>query len=435
MGAGELASAPVLDELVALFRREEDAHALAAAGRALARTLGDRRGDLSRLAAKLGTLLRAPDPLVRRAAVRLAGLSGGAVPTSALLALATDGAPGLREDLLTALGRLGAPEADELLAAALGDVDPAIRECAAEALLGRQGLGTLGRLLEWVSGEDDAGARLSIAERLVAPGVNAAELLPAVEAALRRLDRDDPVAEPLLALQVAILEQGRAPTGEADVDAAITALFPTYARLTGVRGFAPLGRSLRTAEALCRTSAGIRDADLSPPIALWIKVLEGYLHAWLAPRLETLQREPGPLWDHVDRLLGQSWPTYQKYLAARWSDPMDIGGTKVELPLRALPNALRDLGERRVKRVDTPLSVTEWARLLLLLAVDHPSGVKNLLRVSAQGADHVVGVGHRLLGLAAVRNVVTHRSAAGAATLDAFRRTYYASFEDLTRLA
>jgi HEAT repeat protein len=435
VGAGELASAAVHGDLVALFRREEDPHALAAASRAIARTLDGRSGALARLAPKLGTLLRAPDPLVRRAAVRLAGLAGGAVSAQALLPLATDGAPGLREEVLTALGRLGAPEADELLVAALGDVDGAIRERAAEALLGRQGLETLAPLVEYVSGEDDAGARLSVAERLVVPAVGAPALLAGLDAALGRLGPDDPVAEPLLALKVAVLEQGGNSTGEADVDAAITALFPTYARLSRVRGFGSLGRSLRTAEALCRTTSGIRDADLSPPIALWVKVLEGYLHAWLAPRLETLQREPGPLWDHVDRLLGQTWPVYQRWLQTRWSDPMDIGGTKVELPLRALPNALRELGERRLKRIDQPLSVTEWARMLLLLAVDHPSGVKNVLKVSATGADQIVNVGHRLLGLAAVRNVVTHRAAAGASTLDAFRRTYYAAFEDLTRLA
>jgi hypothetical protein len=37
--------------------------------------------------------------------------------------------------------------------------------------------------------------------------------------------------------------------------------------------------------------------------------------------------------------------------------------------------------------------------------------------------------------LAQVRNIVTHRSVAGAATLTEFRRVYYAAFEELTTLA
>jgi hypothetical protein len=37
--------------------------------------------------------------------------------------------------------------------------------------------------------------------------------------------------------------------------------------------------------------------------------------------------------------------------------------------------------------------------------------------------------------LAQVRNVVTHRSVADAATLAEFRRAYYAAFEDLVGMA
>ena len=439
VGAGEIASPDSLGELVALFRREQDPEALAAVSRAIAQVLSSRPDapapELARLGAKLGQLLGAADPLLRRSAVRLAGLSATAVPVASVVALAEDRAPGVREEVVTALGRLDAPEAETILADALEDVDAAIRERAAEALVTRGGLVAVERLLAWISSDDDADARAAIAERLPLPAVEARGLLPALDAALARLSSDDAVTEPLLALKVRILEQDDAPVGEQDIEAAIVAAFPTYARLSQASGFAPLGRSMRTAEALCRTAGGIEGGDLSPPISLWTKVLEGYLHAWLAPRLANLQRDPARLWEHVDRLLGDSWPAYQKYLQTRWSDPVDVGNTRVELPLRALPNALRELQERRLKRVDQPLSVTEWARILLLLAVDHPSGVRNVLRVSATSADNVVHIGHRLLTLAAVRNVVTHRAVAGAATLDAFRRTYYASFEDLTRLA
>ena len=50
-------------------------------------------------------------------------------------------------------------------------------------------------------------------------------------------------------------------------------------------------------------------------------------------------------------------------------------------------------------------------------------------------AERTVSLAHRLHTLAAVRNLVTHRASAGAQTLAAFRRSYYAAFEDLVGLA
>jgi hypothetical protein len=99
-----------------------------------------------------------------------------------------------------------------------------------------------------------------------------------------------------------------------------------------------------------------------------------------------------------------------------------------------VPNAVRELQEHRRKRLDSPLSVTEWARMLLLFAVDHPaSGFRNIMKLKS--GERTVNLAHRLHALAAVRNLVTHRSNAGAATLSAFRRVYYATFEDLVALA
>jgi hypothetical protein len=168
-----------------------------------------------------------------------------------------------------------------------------------------------------------------------------------------------------------------------------------------------------------------------------MKVLENYVHAWLGPRLATLQREPAVLFDYVDRVIGAGWPGYQRWLEPRWRDPAEVGGARVELPLRAVPNAVRELADHRRKRLDSPLSVTEWARMMLLFAVDHPSGFKNLFKLGpASGSrDRIVGLAHRLHTLAAVRNLVTHRASAGAATLGAFRASYYATFEDLVALA
>lgn len=111
------------------------------------------------------------------------------------------------------------------------------------------------------------------------------------------------------------------------------------------------------------------------------------------------------------------------------------------IPLRAVPNCVRELQDHRRKRLDSPLSVTEWARMMVLFAVDHPTGFKNLMKVGPAGAptaatrDRIVALAHRLHTLAAVRNLVTHRASAGSTTLGAFRRSYYAAFEDLVALA
>ena len=200
-------------------------------------------------------------------------------------------------------------------------------------------------------------------------------------------------------------------------------------------------RSLRTAESLLPVDRAVphaADGDLSPPITLWMKVLENYVHAWLGPRLAGLQREPAVLFDYVDRVIGGGWPGYQRWLEPRWRDPAEVGGARVELPLRAIPNAVRELQDHRRKRLDSPLSVTEWARMLVLFAVDHPSGFKNLFKLGQPASgprDRIVALAHRLHTLAAVRNLVTHRASAGAATLAAFRKSYYATFEDLIALA
>jgi hypothetical protein len=159
------------------------------------------------------------------------------------------------------------------------------------------------------------------------------------------------------------------------------------------------------------------------------------MHAWLAPRLRALQEDPRALWELVDRLVGTSWPPYQRFLGERWADPVTVGSLSVEVPLRSVVNALREYQERRLKMLDSPQSVTEWSRLMLFFAIDHPTGPKNLLKVTARDADRTARLAHRLGVLAQVRNVVTHRSVADAPTLTEFRRVYYTAFDDLTALA
>ena len=170
-----------------------------------------------------------------------------------------------------------------------------------------------------------------------------------------------------------------------------------------------------------------------------MKVLENYVHAWLGPRMAGLQRDPASLFDYVDRVIGGSWQGYARWIEPKWKDPAEVGTAKVDIPLRSIPNAVRELQERKRKRLDSPLSVTEWARMMILFAVDHPSsGFKNLMKVGGQAkqsAEKTVSLAHRLHTLAAVRNLVTHRASAGAATLGAFRRSYYTAFEELIALA
>jgi len=220
------------------------------------------------------------------------------------------------------------------------------------------------------------------------------------------------------------------------VDQQIAVLFPTWTRLSTVRGFLPLAKSLRTAEVLYATmgmGTQMADGDPSASIVLWTKSLEGYLHAWLAPRLADLQKQPDTLWELSSRV-GASWPTYQRWVQARWTDPVAVGAMSVDVPLRSTVNVLRDLSDRRVKPLDSPMSVTEWARLMMFLAVDHPSGPKNVLQVKGSDADASVRLAHRLQVIALVRNSVTHRSVAATSTLDAFRTLYYAAFEEVTQM-
>jgi len=337
-----------------------------------------------------------------------------------------------------ALGKLADPATEPALVAAFEDDDPAVHERAAAGLLRLGTPAALAQAIAYVAGDGDPSARGTIAAAITIAHPHAAALAPAIDGALRKVDPEDPAFEPLVRLK---LEAGSHAGGDApakrDVDAEIVAVFPSFLQMAKLAGFDGLVKSLRTAESLFLSTGDAGDADLSPPITLWMKVLENYVHAWLGPRMAGLQREPAGLFDYVDRVIGGSWSGYQRWLEPRWRDPVELGGARVDVPLRSVPNAVRELQERRRKRLDSPLSVTEWARMLVLFAVDHPSGFRNLMKVGASGkaSERTVNLAHRLHSLAAVRNLVTHRASAGAATLAAFRRSYYAAFEDLIALA
>ena len=459
VGLGEIGSPARFADLVHLWNREDDPDVLGAASRAIERALtakpveGDAPSNaeatspssevpssgappsLARVADRVRKLLASDDAKVRTAAVRVAGLAGSATP-AALAELVEDASPRVREQAVVALGRLARPECEPALVSALDDADPAVQEHAASALLALGTGGAAARVVDFVSRTPDRAAAMRLAPRLSVPRADGARFAQELDAALARVDHDDPVYEELLELKLRALEATRpAAASSGSVDTAIASLFPTWTRLSAARGFAPLAKSLRTAELLHASTAAGADTDCAAPIVLWMKSLEGYLHAWLAPKLSSLQERPSQLWELTDRAAGASWPAYQRWLGERWRDPVDIGGMSVEVPVRAAVNALRELQERRLKSLDSPLSVTEWSRLMLFFAVDHPSGPKNVLKVGAQGAERTVRLAHDLQVLAQVRNAVTHRSVAALATLTAFRAAYYASFEALTGLA
>ena len=437
---GELGMPGVVAEVVAHVRREDDPRVLGAASNALIASAPE-PGQLAQLAGRAAQLLTATDAQLREAGAEICGLLGGAVPATAIAPLAADPAPTVRGAAVWALGKLADPASERALLAAFRDDDAAVHERAAAGLLRLGTPAALAQAIAFVAGDGDAAARAAIALALHVPPAHAEELAPAIARALSRVAPNDPVFEPLVRLQLATATAVAAAAGGAgapalDVDAEIAAAFPSFTQLVKLSGFDALVKSLRTAESLFHTTANAKDADLSPPITLWMKVLENYVHAWLGPRLAGLQRDPSALFDYVDRVIGGSWSGFQRWIEPRWKDPAEVGGAKVDVPLRAVPNAARELQEHRRKRLDSPLSVTEWARMLVLFAVDHPaSGFRNLFKLSQTSGDRTIALAHRLHTLAAVRNLVTHRASAGAATLAAFRRAYYAAFEDLVALA
>jgi HEAT repeat protein len=433
---GELGvPAGVVAELVGHIRREDEPRVLGAASNALIASAADANA-LAPLAGRARELLGAQDPQLREAGAEIAGLLGGAVTAGSIAPLAEDASASVRGAAVWALGKLADPAGERALLAAFRDDDAAVHERAAAGLLRLGTPAALAQAIAFIAGDADPAARAAIAHAIHVPPAHAEEVAAAIDAALSHVGGGDPAFEPLIRLKLASAVSAAPGAPAIDVDAELVQVFPSFAQLVKLAGFDTLVKSLRTAESLFHTTANAKDADLSPPITLWMKVLENYVHAWLGPRMAGLQRDPSALFDYVDRVIGGSWTGFQRWIEPRWQDPAEVGGARVDVPLRSVPNAVRELQEHRRKRLDSPLSVTEWARMLVLFAVDHPSsGFRNLFKLSGKSSDRTIALAHRLHTLAAVRNLVTHRASAGAATLAAFRRGYYAAFEDLVALA
>ncbi|HEY5951921.1 MAG TPA: HEAT repeat domain-containing protein [Kofleriaceae bacterium] len=445
---GELGIPGVIGDVVAAVRREEDPRVLGAASNALIAAAPEPSA-LGQLAGRAAQLLTAPDARLREAGAEIAGLLGGAVPAAQIAPLAKDDSPSVRGAAVWALGKIADVSSEQLLLAAFSDDDDTVHERAAAGLLRLGTPDALAQAIAFVAGHGDPAARGALAAAIHVPPAHAERLTPAIDSALAKCDANDPAFESLVRLKLATHVSQGAAAAAIDVDAEIASVFPSFPQLTKLAGFDSLVKSLRTAESLFHTTGNNTNSDLSPPITLWMKVLENYVHAWLGPRMAGLQRDPSTLFDYVDRVIGGSWGGYQRWIEPKWRDPAEVGTAKVDVPLRSIPNAVRDLQEHRRKRLDSPLSVTEWARLMVLFAVDHPSsGFRNLMKLGAQDgagraspdrrgmtSERTIALAHRLHTLAAVRNLVTHRASAGAATLSAFRRGYYSAFEDLVALA
>jgi HEAT repeat protein len=344
----ELATGATLGSVVALFRREDDPAVLVPASRAVqaAARRGAVKPDVTHLSGKLGKLIDDADPRKREAAVRVAGLTPGALPISRVVAAASDAAPRVREAALASLGKL-------LASGAADDAALEVLREGSTTTTRRSASAPPRRCWRPAARRPSAGSSTSARARVTAPAGRGGEQAHGSGAARghhaagggegRRatLGRRPGVGAAGPATHVAARDQRRgggrwrgcARRGHHQA-------VPDLAEAGRGAGVRPLARSLRTAEALYRNAA-LSDGDPSPPIILWMKCLEGYVHAWLSRKLQ--QKQNQLLWDHVEQLASGIWPTYSRWLGPKWAERVDVGGLKVEMPLRAVPNALRDL--------------------------------------------------------------------------------------------
>ena len=367
----------VVAEVVAAVRREDDPRVLGAASNALVAAAPDRRDPRAASPPARPSCSPRPTPRLREAGAEIAGLLGGAVPAAAIAPLVADDAPAVRGAAVWALGQLADPQTEAALLAAFRDDDPAVHERAAAGLLRLGTPAALAQAIAFVAGDGDPTARGTLAAAITSSRA------PTPPSSRRRSTPRSPRSTPTTprssrSLRMKLETRRRGRRRRADPRSTSTprsrAAFPSFAQLTKLSGFDALVRSLRTAESLFQTTGA---SDRRGPLAADHAVDEGPRE--LRPRLArpaawpASSASPPPLFDYVDRVIGGSWPGYQRWLEPKWRDPAEVGGARVEIPLRAIPNAVRELQEHRRKRLDSPLSVTEWARLMVLFAVDHPS--------------------------------------------------------------
>ena len=109
------------------------------------------------------------------------------------------------------------------------------------------------------------------------------------------VDHDDPIYELLLALKLAAIESSRPTQSERAVEDTRSRRRSRCGRSSGRSRLRPAHRK-PPAPRRCstrRTRSGPRDSDQGAAIVLWMKSLEGCLHAWLAPRFPLVARSLG----------------------------------------------------------------------------------------------------------------------------------------------
>ena len=353
--------------------------------------------DVAPLAGADRAAARRADPRVREAAVRLAGLAGGRVPAAAIARLAGDPVPAVRAAALTALGRLGEPgrrhrREKAPLEAAFHDADPALHERAAGALLAVGGRRALAQVIAFVAGDGDADSRAAIAAAHHHPAAGGrrtscrgstprSSAIDADDPASSRCSRSSSSRSSRSAAPARSIRRRSTPASRPRSRPSRTwSSWPASTRwssrsataesLYRERGRPERRRSVAADHAVDEGARELRPRVARPPPGR------------PAARSGAAVRLRRPLWSAPGRLTS-GW-------SERWRDPVEVGGARVDIPVRALPNALRELQEHRRKRLDSPLSVTEWARLMVLFAVDHPSGIKNLFKLPVKSADQSV---------------------------------------------
>jgi HEAT repeat protein len=224
---------------------------------------------------RIGDLAASPSAQIRGAVLWALQLAREGSEAAAKLVepMLADGDPVVRRRAAYVAGNLGLDKLAPALAKRTQTTeDPALR-LAAYVALGELGMpGVIGEVVGAIKREEDprvlgAASNALIATALHLPPAHCEQLAPLVDTALAKVSADDPVFDALVRIKLA--SHAPAQAEKIDIDAEITSAFPAFAQLTKLAGFDTLVKSLRTAESLFHT-ANSPDADLSPPITLWM---------------------------------------------------------------------------------------------------------------------------------------------------------------------
>ena len=252
---GELGMPGVVGDVVAAIRREDDPRVLGAASNALiaaapeaAALAAPRR---PRVAAAHGARRRA----CARPAPRSPACSAARSRPPRSRRSPRDDAPAVRGAAVWALGKLADPASEKALLAAFRDDDPAVHERAAAGLLRLGTPDALAQAIAFVAGDGDPAARgaLAAAHPRSRPRTPSSSR-PLVDAALAKVDADDPAFEPLVRIKLATPRAERRGRRRSTSTPRSRPRSRRSRSSTKLAGFDTLVKSLRTAESLFHTT-------------------------------------------------------------------------------------------------------------------------------------------------------------------------------------